>query len=80
MSSFIASALVETVTEEKPEVLKTLLRMWQVLYTAKYQLPVYRFVSFITLFITVQWKINGFQLLLRAFLLTAVLHRNAMKS
>ena len=31
LCSFIASTLVETVTEEKPEVLQILLRMWQVL-------------------------------------------------
>ena len=31
LSSFIESALVESVTEEKPDVLKTLLRMWQVM-------------------------------------------------
>ena len=30
LSNFIASALVEAVTEEKADVLKTLLRMWQV--------------------------------------------------
>ena len=80
MSSFIASALVETVTEEKPEVLKTLLRMWQVLYTAEYKLPVYRFVFFYNPFYHNTVKINGFQSLLKAFLLTAVLHRNVMKS
>ena len=34
LSSFIESALVESVTEEKPDVLKTLLRMWQVMYSA----------------------------------------------
>jgi len=32
LSSFISSALVECVTEEKPEVLKTLLRMWQIVH------------------------------------------------
>ena len=31
LSSFIESALVESVTEEKPDVLKALLRMWQVM-------------------------------------------------
>ena len=36
MSSFISSALVECVTEEKPDVFKTLLRMWQVLYRRVY--------------------------------------------
>ncbi|KAL9954099.1 hypothetical protein ACROYT_G041593 [Oculina patagonica] len=37
LSSFIASALVETVTEEKPEVLKTLLRMWQIIHNLECQ-------------------------------------------
>jgi len=37
LSSFIASALVETVTEEKPEVLMTLLRMWQIIHNLECQ-------------------------------------------
>lgn len=36
MTAFISSSLVECVTEEKPDVLKTLLRMWQVVYTAAF--------------------------------------------
>lgn len=32
MTAFISSSLVECVTEEKPDVLKTLLRMWQIVH------------------------------------------------
>ncbi|XP_068728740.1 anaphase-promoting complex subunit 1-like [Montipora capricornis] len=39
MSSFISSALVECVTEEKPDVLKTLLRMWQIVHNLDQSLP-----------------------------------------
>ncbi|CAH3188191.1 unnamed protein product, partial [Porites evermanni] len=37
LSSFIESALVESVTEEKPDVLKTLLRMWQITHSLDFK-------------------------------------------
>lgn len=37
LCSFIASTLVETVTEEKPEVLQILLRMWQIVHNLEYE-------------------------------------------